>query len=333
MKQRESNFELLRITAMIMVVLLHCNYFILGCVDAAEIEMNPDGAFWRMFWDQLCTPCVNIFILISGWFGIRPKLKGGVSLLFQVVFYTVLSIAVCKVFGWEVSFDRIKAALTCQMAYWFIWPYLLLYITAPAFNLLVEKAPEKVSGIILSLLTFEFALDWVVYYTGGGGGKSYIAFVTLYLIGRMLATKEMKIKQCSRNTCLMLFFLMTLIPTVIAYFGEMFVHFQLGKSAYTNPFVIAASVALTLYFSKLHFTNKAVNWLAYSSFSIYLLHMNPLLARHFKEIMLSVYSWCDSNLMVYSSVALSLSLLFGITCMCVDKVRIMLWNKIGVFIR
>lgn len=116
-------------------------------------------------------------------------------------------------------------------------------------------------------------------------------------------------------------------------FGEMFVHFQLGKSAYTNPFVIAASVALTLYFSKLHFTNKAVNWLAYSSFSIYLLHMNSLLARHFKEIMLSVYSWCDSNLMVYSSVALSFSLLFGITCMCVDKVRIMLWNKIGVFIR
>ena len=171
MKQRESSFEALRITAMMMVVLLHCNYFILGDVDAAEIEMNPDGAFWRMFWDQLCTPCVNLFILISGWFGIRPKLKGGVSLLFQVVFYTVLSIAVCKVFGWEVSFDRIKAALTCQMAYWFIWPYLLLYITAPAFNLLVEKAPEKVRGIILSLLTFEFALDWVVYYAGGGGGS------------------------------------------------------------------------------------------------------------------------------------------------------------------
>ena len=333
MKQRESNFETLRITAMMMVVLLHCNYFVLGGVDAAAIGTSPAGSFWRMFWDQLCTPCVNLFILISGWFGIRPKLKGGLSLLFQVVFYTVLSIVLCKLFGWEVSFDRIKAALTCQMAYWFIWPYLLLYITAPAFNLLVEKAPEKVSGIIISLLAFEFALDWVVYYAGGGGGKSYIAFVTLYLIGRVLATRELKIKQWSRSTYLMLFFLFSLIPTLIAYFGELFVHFQLGKSAYTNPFVIAASVALTLYFSKLHFKNKVINWLACSAFSIYLLHMNPLLAKHFKEIMYSVFNWCDSNQAVYSLLALVLSLLLGVTCMCIDKIRIIIWKKVGGLIR
>lgn len=331
MKQRESNFELLRITAMMMVVLLHCNYFVLGDVYAVEIDAFPIGSFWRMFWDQLCTPCVNIFILISGWFGIRPKLKGGLSILFQVLFYTVLCIVLCKMIGWDVSFDRIKAALTCQMAYWFIWPYLLLYITAPAFNLLVEKAPEKVSGIIISLLTFEFTLDWVVYYAGGGGGKSYIAFVTLYLIGRMLATHEMKIKQWGKNTYLFLFIIMSLIPTAMAYFGELFVDFQFGKSAYTNPFVIAASVALTLYFSKMHFTNRAVNWLACSSFSIYLLHMNPLLSRHFKEIMYLVFGWCDSNLAVYSLLALFLSMLLGIICMSVDKIRIFIWEEISVF--
>lgn len=333
MKQRESNFETLRITAMMMVVLLHCNYFVLGDVNAESIGSSPVGSFWRMFWDQLCTPCVNLFILISGWFGIRPKLNGGLSLLFQVVFYTVLSIILCKLFGWEVSFDRIKAALTCQMAYWFIWPYLLLYITAPAFNLLVEKAPEKVSGIIISLLAFEFALDWVVYYAGGGGGKSYIAFVTLYLIGRVLATREMKIKQRSKNTYLLLFFLLSLIPTLMAFYGELFLHFQFGKSAYTNPLVVAASIALTLFFSKMHFTNRAVNWLACSSFSIYLLHMNPLLARHFKEIMYIVFGWCDSNLTVYSFLALFISMLLGIICMCVDKIRIIIWNRINALIR
>lgn len=213
MKQRESNFELLRIVAMMMVVLLHCNYFVLGDVNATEICISPVGSFWRMFWDQLCTPCVNLFILISGWFGIHPKFKGGISLLFQVVFYTVISIIVCKLIGWEISFDRIKAAITCQMGYWFILPYLLLYITAPAFNLLVEKAPEKVGGVIISLLTFEFALDWIVYYAGGGGGKSYIAFVTLYLIGRILGTQELKIKQWDKHIYLMLFFLFSLIPT------------------------------------------------------------------------------------------------------------------------
>ena len=333
MKQRESSFETLRITAMMMVVMLHCNYFVLGDVSAAEISTSPVGAFWRMFWDQLCTPCVNLFILISGWFGIRPKLKGGLSILFQVLFYTAFSIVICKLVGWEISIDRIKAALTGQMAYWFIWPYLLLYITVPAFNLLVETAPERVDAIILSLLLFEFALDWVVYYAGGAGGKSYIAFVTLYLIGRVLATKEMKINQWSKYTYLILFFIMTFIPTVIAYFGEVTLHFKFGKSVYTNPFVIAASVALVLYFSKIHYTNNTINWLACSAFSIYLIHMNPLMASHFKGMMSSVFSWCDNNLIVYSFASLFLTMLLGIICMYLDKIRIYIWNMISVYIR
>ena len=40
MKQRESNFEMLRIIAM-MMVLLHCNYFVLGDVNATEIGYSP----------------------------------------------------------------------------------------------------------------------------------------------------------------------------------------------------------------------------------------------------------------------------------------------------
>lgn len=330
MKQRESNFESLRIVAMMMVVLLHCNYFVLGDVNASEISTSPVGSFWRMFWDQLCTPCVNLFILISGWFGIRPKFNGGISLLFQVVFYTLLSIIICILIGWEISFDRIKAAITCQMGYWFVLSYLLLYITAPALNLLVEKEPQMSFSIVMSLLTFEFALDWIVYYAGGGGGKSYVAFLTLYLIGRMLSTRVLRVRHWSKPIFLMLFFIFSLIPTVIAYFGEIFLNFQLGKSAYTNPFVIAASIALTLYFSKLHFNSKIVNWLACSSFSIYLLHMNPLIANHFKNIMLSVFHMCGNHLLVYSLTALLLTLALGFLCICVDKFRLFLWSKISL---
>lgn len=120
---------------------------------------------------------------------------------------------------------------------------------------------------------------------------------------------------------------------MIAYIGEIFVNFQLGKSAYTSPFVIAASIALTLYFSKLHYSSKALNWLACSSFSIYLIHMNPLIANHFKEIMSSVFHMCDSNLLIYSLTTLLLTLIVSILCMCMDKVRIFLWSKISVCIR
>lgn len=332
-QQRESNFETLRITAMIMVVMLHCNYFVLGDVNAAEIAKSSFESFIRMFWDQLCTPCVNLFILLSGWFGIHSKLKGGISLLFQVVFYTLLSIIICKLIGWEISLDRIYTSLTCQMGYWFILPYLLLYITAPAYNILAEKAPHKMIGIVCSLLIFEFAMDWVVYYAGGGGGKSYIAFVTLYLIGRILSTQDLKIKLWNKYTYLMLFFIMSLIPTIISFYGEELFHFQFGKSAYTNPFVIASSVFLILYFSKLHFTSNTINWLACSSFSIYLIHMNPLIAKHFKEILFNMFIFCDHSLITYSLVALLITVLLSLFCMLIDKIRIFVWDKISILIR
>lgn len=330
MKERESNFELLRCIAMMMVVLLHCNYFVLGNVVSSEIEMNPLGSFWRMFADQICTPCVNLFILISGWFGINPKLRGGASLLFQVVFYTVLSIGICFMMDWGISFEKIKASLTCQQGYWFIWPYLLLYITSPALNLLVEKAPLRIGGgVIASLLIYEFSLDWVVYYSGGGGGKSYIAFVTLYLIARMMATYDFKVAHYKRFIYLGLFILMSLLPTIIAFWGEQCLHFQFGKSAYTNPFVIMASVSLMLWFSKMHLVSKSINWLACSSFSIYLLHMNPLIAGHFKEIMLTINDLVGANIIAYTSLAVGITLLFSLACMCIDKIRIFIWNKIS----
>lgn len=289
MKERESNFEILRIIAMLLVVFLHCNYFVLGGVNSTEINNRPIEAFIRMFTDQLCTPCVDIFILISGWFGIKPKFKGGLSILFQVLFYTVICLLICHLLHWEITFDKIKAALTCQFAYWFIWPYLILYITAPAFNQLIDNAPKKALKIVITLLCFEFLLDWMVYYAGGGGGKSYISFVTLYLIGRLLATQNFKFKEWDKSTFLSLFLIFSLIPTLLAYYGEIYLHFQFGKSAYTNPFVIGASIALLLYFSKLKIRSKLINWVAVSSFSIYLLHMNPLIAKHFKEGLLSVY--------------------------------------------
>lgn len=326
MKIRESNFELLRITAMMMVVLLHCNYFIFGAVLQPEISANPLSAFGRLFADQICTPCVNLFILISGWFGIRPKIKGGLSILFQVAFYTLISIGVCYLMKWDISFDKIKAALTCQQAYWFIWPYLLLYITAPAFNLLVEKESKKtVLVIILSLLVFEFTLDWIVYYAGGHGGKSYIAFVTLYLIARMLAKYKDDYKAYKGYVYFILFLLFTIMPTVLAFFGEQFIKFQFGKSAYTNPFVIAASVSLLLCFSTMSFKSRGINWLACSAFSIYLFHMNPLLSKHFHDILQALFNMVGGW---YTPLVIASSFILGLLCMLFDKTRILLWGMI-----
>ena len=86
MINRQSNFELLRLIAMMMVLLLHCNYACLGEADINEIRQHPLTAYVRVFLEHACLSGVNIFILISGWFGIKFRPRGIISLLFNVLF-------------------------------------------------------------------------------------------------------------------------------------------------------------------------------------------------------------------------------------------------------
>lgn len=76
-KIRDSNIELLRILAMFMVLLVHADFFSLGIPSVEDIQNNQLDSFWRIFFEAVNIPCVNIFVLISGYFGIKPTFKGG----------------------------------------------------------------------------------------------------------------------------------------------------------------------------------------------------------------------------------------------------------------
>ena len=73
MKQREANFELLRIVAMLMIITLHY-------LDKGGILPKPDAAFTTagyMAWglEAFCVPAVNVYVLISAYF--RPEVTTG----------------------------------------------------------------------------------------------------------------------------------------------------------------------------------------------------------------------------------------------------------------
>ena len=52
---------------------------------------------------------------------------------------------------------------------------------------------------------------------------------------------------------------------------------------YTCPFVIVQAVAFLLFFSKLSFYSRLVNWIAISTFAIYLLHSQHYFGKMFYE--------------------------------------------------
>ena len=108
MNKRKSNIELLRIVAMLMVLFLHSNFLSLGYVD----KVISVETFWRVMAEQLCIICVNVFVLISGWFGIKSNLKGSFSLLFQVFFYGIL--LACPFYFFGKSDSKATRAASCS---------------------------------------------------------------------------------------------------------------------------------------------------------------------------------------------------------------------------
>ena len=85
-KERLSNFELLRMIAMFLVLLVHADFFSLGEPTAEECVTNPVDVIPRLLFWSLSIACVDIFVLISGWFGIKPRVKGICNFLFQCFF-------------------------------------------------------------------------------------------------------------------------------------------------------------------------------------------------------------------------------------------------------
>ena len=86
-KTRNSNIELLRIIAMVMILGLHVNFLAIGGPSTQDITSSPFQSFIRLFAEYICIVGVNIFVLISGWFGINYKPKGIVQFLFQSMFF------------------------------------------------------------------------------------------------------------------------------------------------------------------------------------------------------------------------------------------------------
>ena len=89
---------------------------------------------------------VDVFVLISGWFSIKPKTKSICSFLFQIAFLQILSYAVFVSAGFvEFSKESFKDLMMLKpFQGWFIKAYLLLYIISPVLNTFVENASKRI---------------------------------------------------------------------------------------------------------------------------------------------------------------------------------------------
>lgn len=311
-----------------MVVLVHMNFYFLGNPDRDELLSSPGATFWRVFAEYLCIPGVNIFVLISGWFGIKPSVRGICALLFQVLFYGVLIMGIGGAAGLNVPIrDSIKV-LFFGSYYWFIPAYIGLYAFSPVLNSFIENTdPKTIRGILYSFFAIQSVYGWITNTGSYLYGFSFVSFIGLYILARYLHLYSKKLVSLSPSTYFTIFLLAVFLPAMYTFFAIRNDWPGFSLLYYTSPFVIVSAASLLLMFTQFKIQSKVINWIASSVFSVYLFHLHPIISPILKSICILLADRLGS--FSYSLFAICLAVILVLVCVLIDKIRILCWERIN----
>ncbi len=346
-KQRNSNFELMRIVSMFMIVVWH--FIVHGGV------LQNSGGLTNLvvnFIDAILFVHVNSFVLLSGYFNYNKvlRLSKAIKLNNSAWFYSSVILLIFIIVGTDIS--KVTSLHTflpiSYNDYWFFTCYLILLLISPILNTVINNSDKTrmkkiifTCFVLLSLLPF---LTKNAFYNVGNG-YSLSNFVLLYFVGAYL--KKYPITECyfmkiftintKRLIFLISFFLIAFINFLLNYFGTNIQNFDnnfvkdvgsiftIGFLAYDNPLLILQSVFYLLFFSTLDFKSNFINKIAASTFGVYLITDN-IYVRGW------LYKFLGFNRDVYSYDILFYIILFSmsvfIICIIIETIRLFIFKVI-----
>ncbi|MBR5920577.1 MAG: acyltransferase family protein [Bacteroidales bacterium] len=329
-KERQSGMELLRIIAMFLVLVVHAGFFSLGSPSFEDVHTNSLSSFTRIFFQSLSIGCVDMFVLLSGWFGIRPKKKGFLSFVYQCAFFLFGIYAVCLVFGLSpLNKKGIAGCLLLLNWNWFIKAYLLLYILSPVLNAFIDSSTEKQHRMVLiAFFLFQTFYSWfsdaAIFFEKG---YSTISFIGLYMLARYASKYKERVLTWKRCWYLC-FFIVSVLLLALLYYLASYYRVDILRTRmlrYDNPLVILSAFSFVVYFSKLSFKSTIVNWIAASSFAVFLLHTNPNLCKTYFtpaiRYLFKTFSGVECLLFIF----LFLTAIY-LLAIVLDQIRKLTWN-------
>lgn len=192
-KTREANLDVLRIVSMLLIILLHSiNHS--GVLEQAEAS-GKWMYFYVRFTYAMCMVCVNIYVMLSGYFMVNAKfrLHKLITLWMEAAFYSFVLKLLFMLAGKE-TFSLVSLA-SCFFPiltgrYWFLTIYVGMYLISPFLNILIHAMTKKQHSL-LNLCLFGIMSVWVSIHpviagmnSGGGWGLAW--FVVLYLAAAWL---------------------------------------------------------------------------------------------------------------------------------------------------
>lgn len=324
-KARNSNIELLRIIAMMLIVLHHlCKYAYPGNASA-EVETVCN---LLLLGGKIG---VDIFVLISGFFlaSGRIKLASMLRVLFETWFYSLVLGLVCALL-FQNNFspkDFLKSFLPTNNGLpWFVTAYLGMYLVAPWLSKLSSALSQSQfkQMLVVGFCVFSLVptLTGCMFVT-----NDFSWFCFLFLIACYIC-------KFGFSTCIAkrMFVGGGLLLVASVFIGELICaeipavhdHITYFANMYTVP-TLFASMGLFCIFNDLKIpTLKGINVIAQGSFGVYLIHENTFV----RELLWQNFGFVFSGGIVSEVLlALSATICIYLVLTGVDLIRLQVFEK------
>jgi len=319
-KERSSNFELLRIILMLMIIVLHYFNGKMGGLLSA-VENQSFNYYLSHFLESLCIIAVNVFVIITGYFSYKKtkvKINKVINLYGLSIFYGII-ISVGIIFITKIDL-KLSSILTVAFNRWFVVIYCILYLLIPYINKLINSLTKKQFEILL-IINIIFFYIWPTFFTTTtikDGGYGIINFVNLYMIGAYI--KIHRDNNISKKLSIIVYLICTTITTIHSFSEAV----AWNYNTITN---LIGSIAIFELFKSMKMkNNKFINKLSTYTFSTYIIHENAFLATILYRKIFSSNEYWNSNWMFFNLVISVIGIY--VICIALEFIRRLIFKKI-----
>lgn len=332
-KKRQSNFELLRIIAMFMVLILHTEPQAIQQSHIAELWI------WNLF-HYICIIAVDLFVFISGYFGIRSTPRSFLKFLIPPIVYTII-------LGLLVGEPTLRIPPFFTSPWWFVNAYFLLMLFAPFLNIVIENTNKKQH--LFFVLGVSFLNIWQGFLQQQEGlvsGFTIVNFINIYVFAQYYKKYGIGISAFQKKYINLLLFLLLFLVAITIYVVKFHAvkYVMLGLVNYYNsPLVLFGAFLVFTTFEKIQLKSSCINWIASSSFSVYLISNFYFFRECWYKPFWAYIDKCLSDILggqvsaishmvVYMLVAICINICIFIVCILIDKLRGCMTNGLEIYL-
>lgn len=340
MEHRNYGIDLSRITAMLMIIIMHVLLYG-GLLESTEPFTLRHWVVWGIY--VFCFCAVNCYALISGYlmWNKHPNIARLLGIWVQVVFYNLVCVAV-GAFQFDAALDW-KSILTyffpiTSYTYWYISSYFGLMLFVPMLNVALERLDQhtmrSIFGIGLLMIFLNMFSHEDAYHLSGG--YSLLWLMVLYLLGGYFA-KYRSIEKLGLRKSVLLFVVsisVTMIWKVIFEYCNTYTSWSFPCDlliSYTSPTIILAGIAVFSFFSKVKSpkaVTKAVKSIGTATLGVYIIHENPII--RYNLVASIGYPLISFHTYTMVPALLGITLAVFIVCTLIELVRAWLFRVCGV---